>query len=76
MNVYNNIEDMIMFNSSANRAYFHKRHRVRKKNYKRVRRMMLLSDINFRQYKRGYRAISKWKAKKICGQVKNREELF
>ena len=72
MNIYSNINDMIMFNNSAYRASYHRNWRIRKKNYKRARRMMLLSSIDFRRYKRGYRAINKWKARK----VKNRDELF
>ena len=38
--------------------------------------MVLLSNLEYRKYKRGYRAIAKWNAKKLCKRVKNRIELF
>jgi len=76
MNIYNNIKETKMFNKAYIRACFHHKKRIRKKNYLRARKMILLSNLKYRKYKRGYRAIAKWNAKKLCKRVKNRIELF
>ena len=76
MNIYSNFKDMVMFNDTYRRAGFCHKRRVRKKNYKRAKIMMFLSNPEYRRHKRGYRAIMKWNARKICGMAENRLILF
>ena len=76
MNIYNNFKDMVMFNDTYRRAGSCHKRRVRKKNYKRAKRMIFLSNLEYRRYKRGCRAIMKWNARKICGRAENRLNLF
>ena len=76
MNIYINFKEMVMFNNTYSRACFHTRCRVRKKNYKRAKRMMFLSNPEYRRYKRGRRAIMKWNTRKIYGIAENRLNLF
>lgn len=73
---YNNIESIKQFNACYSRACFHYKRKVRKKNYFRAKRMIVLSNNELRCYLRGKHGIKIWRAKKLMDREKNRLELW
>ena len=73
---YNNIESIKQFNACYSRACFHCKKKVRKKNYFRAKRMIVLRNNELRHYLRGKYGIKIWRAEKLIGREKNRLELW